>query len=201
TDSLNAYNQNIYGPTTFPFDDPNGAPIAATPCCITFGSIFDEKKRDALSGSLEWHPNSVVKNGVVTGIQVNDFQPEMVNNTTDRVVTTSVFGLNVEWKPTDKLKFVADGYRSTANRPEGGADTFVTAGLVSNNNNAPDTLILTDLPNSLPSLNVLVPPSPLGLTACPKGTASSTSPGSCSYTSLMNSGFLNNNNYWSTHYV
>jgi iron complex outermembrane receptor protein len=125
----------------------------------------------------------------------------MVNNTTDRVVTTSVFGLNVEWKPTDKLKFVADGYRSTANRPEGGADTFVTAGLVSNNNNAPDTLILTDLPNSLPSLNVLVPPSQLGLTACPKGTASSTSPGSCSYTSLMNSGFLNNNNYWSTHYV
>jgi TonB-dependent receptor len=240
TDSLNAYNQNIYGPTTFPFDDPNGAPIAATPCCITFGSIFDEKKRDALSGSLEWHPNSelkvvadglwthlndpqvgynesyyfaapdtigstwsnpVVKNGVVTGVQVNDFQPEMVNNTVDRVVTTSVFGLNVEWKPTDKLTFTADGYHSTANRPEGGADTFVTAGLVSNTNNAPDTLILTDLPNSLPSLNVLVPPSQLGLSACPKGTASATSAGSCSYTALMNSGALNNNNYWSTHYV
>jgi iron complex outermembrane recepter protein len=240
TDSLNAYNQNIYGPTTFPFDDPNGAPLAATPCCITFGSIFDEKKRDALSGSLEWHPNSelkivadglwthlndpqvgynesyyfaapdsigstwsnpVVKNGVVTGVQVNDFQPEMVNNTVDRVVTTSVFGLNVEWKPTDKLTFTADGYHSTANRPEGGADTFVTAGLVSNTNNAPDTLILTDLPNSLPSLNVLVPPSQLGLSACPKGTASATSAGSCSYTALMNSGALNNNNYWSTHYV
>jgi iron complex outermembrane receptor protein len=240
TDSLNAYNQNIYGPTTFPFDDPNGAPIAATPCCITFGSIFDDKKRDALSGSLEWHPtsdlkivadglwthlrdpqigynesyyfaapdtvgstwsNPVVKNGVVTGVQVNDFQPEMVNNTTDRVVTTSMFGLNVAWKPTDKLSFTADGYRSTANRPEGGNDTFVTAGLVSNDNNAPDTLILTDLPNSLPSLNVLIPPSQLGLSTCPQGTASSTNPGSCSYTSLMNSGFLNNNNYWSTHYV
>lgn len=207
---------------------------------ITHGSIFDEKKRDALSGSREWHPNSelkvvadglwthlndpqvgynesyyfaapdtigstwsnpVVKNGVVTGVQVNDFQPEMVNNTVDRVVTTSVFGLNVEWKPTDKLTFTADGYHSTANRPEGGADTFVTAGLVSNTNNAPDTLILTDLPNSLPSLNVLVPPSQLGLSACPKGTASATSAGSCSYTALMNSGALNNNNYWSTHYV
>src|SRR5579863_1296086 len=240
TDSLNAYNQNIYGPTTFPFDDPNGAPLAATPCCITFGSIFDEKKRDALSGSLEWHPNSelkivadglwthlndpqvgynesyyfaapdtigstwsnpVVNNGVVTGVQVNDFQPEMVNNTVDRVVTTSMFGLNVEWKPTDKLTFTADGYHSTANRPEGGQDTFVTAGLVSNTNNAPDTLILTDLPNSLPSLNVLIPPSQLGLASCPKGTASSTTAGSCSYTALMNSGALNNNNYWSTHYV
>jgi iron complex outermembrane recepter protein len=239
TDSLNAYNQNIYGPTTYPFTDPNGAPIAATPCCITFGSIFDDKKRDALSGSLEWHPNSdlkivadglwthlrdpqigynesyyfaapdsvgttwsnpVVKSGVVTGIQVNDFQPEMVNNTIDRVVTTSVFGLNVEWKPTDKLTFTADGYHSAADRPEGGKDSFVTAGLVSNNNNAPDTLIFSDVPNSLPNFNVLVPPSQLGLTTCPKGTASSTNAGSCSYAALMNSGFLNNNKYWSTHY-
>jgi iron complex outermembrane recepter protein len=239
TDSLNAYNQNIYGPTTYPFTDPNGAPIAATPCCITFGSIFDDKKRDAISGSLEWHPNSelkivadglwthlndpqigynesyyfaapdsigstwsnpVVKNGVVTGVQVNDFQPEMVNNTIDRVVTTSVFGLNVEWKPTDKLTFTADGYHSAADRPEGGKDSFVTAGLVSNNNNAPDTLIFSDVANSLPNFNVLVPPSQLGLTTCPKGTASSTNAGSCSYTALMNSGFLNNNKYWSTHY-
>jgi len=55
----------------------------------------------------------VVKNGVVTGVTVSDFQPEMVNNTIDRVVTTSVFGLNVEWKPTDKLSFTADGYRSS----------------------------------------------------------------------------------------
>jgi len=239
TDSLNAYNQNIYGPTTYPFTDPNGTPLAATPCCITFGSIFDDKKRDALSGSLEWRPSSdlkivadglwthlndpqigynesyyfpspdsigttwsnpVVKNGVVTGITVSQFQPEMVNNTVDRVVTTSVFGLNVEWKPTDRLTFTADGYRSTANRPEGGQDSFVTAGLVSNTINAPDTLIFSDVPNSLPNFNVLVPPSQLGLTACPKGTASTTNPGSCSYTSLMNSGFLNNNNYWSTHY-
>ncbi|MGC1524339.1 MAG: TonB-dependent receptor, partial [Steroidobacteraceae bacterium] len=256
TDSLNAYNQNIYGPvwydanspTYFPAPNPNNpsipptassVPLAATPCCITFGSIFDEKKRDAISGSLEWHPSSelkivadglwthlndpqigynesyyfpspdqigtswsnpVVKNGVVTGITVSQFQPEMVNNTVDRVVTTSVFGLNVEWKPTDKLSFAADGYRSTANRPEGGQDSFVTAGLVTNTPTAPDTLIFSDVPNSLPNFNVLVPPSQLGLTTCPKGTASSTSPGSCSYTSLMNSGFLNNNNYWSTHY-
>jgi iron complex outermembrane recepter protein len=256
TDSLNAYNQNIYGPvwydanspTYFPAPNPNNpsipptatsVPLAATPCCITFGSIFDDKKRDAVSGSLEWHPNSelkivadglwthlsdpqigynesyyfaspdqigtswsnpVVKNGVVTGITVNQFQPEMVNNTIDRVVTTSMFGLNVEWKPTDKLTFTADGYHSTADRPEGGQDSFVTAGLVSNTPNAPDTLIFSDVPNSLPNFNVLVPPSQLGLAACPKGTASSTNPGSCSYTSLMNSGALNNNNYWSTHY-
>src|SRR5215813_6039203 len=59
TDSLNAYNQNIYGPTTYPFaGGPGSVALTATPCCITFGSIFDDKKRSALSGSLEWRPNS-----------------------------------------------------------------------------------------------------------------------------------------------
>src|SRR6202035_3497711 len=55
-------------------------------------------------------------------------------------------------------------------------------------------------PPSLRSLNVMIPPSQLGLTACPNGTASTTNAGYCSYTSLMNSGFLNDNKYWSTHY-
>ena len=56
TDSLNAYNQNIYGPAYYPFTANSGMPLVATPCCLTFGSIFDDKKRDALSGSLEWRP-------------------------------------------------------------------------------------------------------------------------------------------------
>jgi len=239
TDSLNAYNQNIYGPTTYPFaGGPNAVTLAATPCCITFGSIFDQKKRDALSGSIEWRPNAqfklvadglythlndpqigynqsyyfatdptgtgwsnaVVQNGVVTGVTVNNFQPEIVNNTTNRIVNTSLMGLNATWKPTERLSFAGDIYRSKAKRPEGGQDTFVTAGLVTNSPYAVDTLTINDLPNSLPSLNVSLPPSQLGLGACPKGTASATNPGLCSYTSLMNSGLLNNNNYWSTHY-
>jgi iron complex outermembrane receptor protein len=240
TDSLNAYNQNIYGPTTYPFDGSGKAvPLAATPCCITFGSIFDDKKRDAFTGSLEWRPNEafqlvadgiythlndpqygynesyyfaanpdgtpwtnpVVKNGVVTAVTANNFQPEMVNATTNRQVDTWLYGLKATWKPADRWTLTEDVYRSKANRPEGGQDTFVTAGLVSSNPTAPDTLYLTDLPNSLPSLNVAVPPSQLGLSTCPQGTASKTSPGQCSYTALMNSGFLNNNKYWSTHYV
>ena len=82
------------------------------------------------------------------------------------------------------MTLALDVYRSTANRPEGGTDTFVTAGLVSDQPYAVDTLIMQDLPHSLPSLNVLVPPSQLGLTACPAGTASTTNPGSCSYTAL-----------------
>jgi TonB-dependent receptor len=239
TDSLNAYSQNIYGPTTYPFDGTgNAVPLAATPCCITFGSIFDNKKRDALSGSLEWRPNDafklvadglwthledpqlgynqsyyfptdptgagwtnpVVNNGVITSVTSGNFTPEIVNNTTNRNVVTSLFGLKATWQPTSKLTLGLDGYRSTANRPEGGQDTFVTAGLVSTTPLSPDTLTITDVPHGLPILNVMIPPSQLGLTACPSGTASTTSPGSCSYTALINSGFLNNNKYWSTHY-
>jgi TonB-dependent receptor len=242
TDSLNAYNQNIYGPPTYPFNGgPPAIPLVATPCCITFGSIFDDKKRDAVSGSLEWRPNSdfklvadglwthlndpqigynesyyfpwgtdqygnsewtngVVKNGVVTAMTANDFQPEMVNNTVHRVVTTSMFGLNATWKPADRWSVTGDAYQSRANRPEGGQDSFVTAGLVNNWVYPVDTLNFADVPNSLPNLNVVIPPSQLGLATCPKGAASSTNPGECSYTALMNSGYLNNNKYWSTHY-
>jgi TonB-dependent receptor len=246
TDSLNAYNQNIYGPASYPYPTgpdlvppPGSTLLTATPCCITFGSIFDDKKRSALSGSLEWRPdstfrltvdglwthlndpqigynqsyyfpanpdgtpwsnNAVVQNGVITAVTVNQFQPEMVNNTTNRKVDTYLYGLNASWKPLERLSFALDGYRSTSSRPEGGNDTFVTAGLVTDQSVAPDILNVADVPHSLPNLNVLVPPSQLGLTACPSGSASSTA-GYCSYTALMNSGFLNNNKYWSTHYV
>jgi TonB-dependent receptor len=241
TDSLNAYNQNIYGPTTYPYaGGPGSVPLAATPCCITFGSIFDDKKREALSGSLEWRPNSsftlsadalwthlndpqigynesyyfpanpdgtpwqnnaVVQNGVITAVSVNQFQPEMVNNTINRNVDTWLYGLNASWKPTDRVSLGFDIYRSTASRPEGGADTFVTAGLVNDQPVAEDILNFQDLPHSLPSINVVLPPGQLGLASCPAGSASTTNPGYCSYTALMNSGFLNNNKYWSTHYI
>jgi iron complex outermembrane receptor protein len=241
TDSLNAYNEDIYGPTSYPFGGSGGTPISEIPCCITFGSIFDEKKREALSGSLEWRPNDQLKivadglwthlqdpqagynqsyyfdytvdqngaptwfnptinNGLVTAVTSNNFTPEIVNNTTSRNVITTMYGLNISYQPFDRLKLTLDAYRSAANRPEGGEDTFVTAGLVSQTPYSPDIIQVQDLPHSLPSLNVLIPPSQLGLTACPKGSASAGNAGYCSYTSLMNSGFLNNNNYWSTHY-
>ncbi|HJS89228.1 MAG TPA: TonB-dependent receptor [Steroidobacteraceae bacterium] len=246
TDSLNAYNQSNYGPISYPYPPdgvtppPGSIPLIATPCCITFGSIFDEKKRYGVMGNLEWRPtdtfrlkadglwthlndpqigynesyyfaanpdgtpfenNAVVQNGVITSVSVDQFQPEMVNNTMNRKVDTFLYGLNGEWKPADSLTFDADLYRSTASRPEAGADTFVTAGLVNDQPTAEDILNFTDEPNSLPNINVVVPPSQLGLTTCPAGTASATNAGYCSYTALMDSGFLNNNKYWSTHYV
>ena len=92
-----------------------------------------------------------------------------MNATTNRQVNTWLYGLKAIWKPTDKWTLTEDVYRTKANRPEGGQDTFVTAGLVSSTPNAPDTLYFKDLPNSLPSLNVVVPPSQLGLSTCPAG--------------------------------
>jgi TonB-dependent receptor len=248
TDSLNQYAQNIGGPLTYPFaGGPGSVPLVATPSNITFGSIFDDKKRSAISGSLEWHPNDafqmtldglythlndpqigynqsyyfaapdssgfqsdgvtpwatnvVVGGGTINSLTVSQFQPEMVNNTTNRQVDTYLVGLNASWKPNDQLSFGIDGYRSAASRPEAGQDTFVTAGLVNDSPTAEDILNLTNLPHSLPNINTVVPPSQFGLSTCPAGAASSTNPGYCSYTALMNSGFLNNNKYWSTHYV
>jgi iron complex outermembrane receptor protein len=246
TDSLNAYNQNIYGPISYPYPPdgatppPGSTPLIATPCCITFGSIFDTKKRYGLMGNVEWRPNDSfrlkadalwthlndpqqgynesyyfaanpdgtpfennpgIQNGVITSMVVDNFQPEMVNNTINRKVDTFLYGLNAQWKPTDSLTFGADVYRSTASRPEGGQDTFVTAGLVNDQPTAEDILNFADEPNSLPNINVVVPPSQIGLSACPAGTDSTTNAGYCSYTALMNSRYLNNNKYWSTHYV
>jgi iron complex outermembrane receptor protein len=143
TDSLNAYNQNIYGPISYPYPPdgvtppPGSVPLVATPCCITFGSIFDEKKRYGLTGNLEWRPtdsfrlkadalwthlndpqigynesyyfaanpdgtpfenNAVVQNGLITSVSVDQFQPEMVNNTMNRKVDTFLYGLNAHFR-------------------------------------------------------------------------------------------------------
>ena len=39
--------------------DPNGVPVVGE-CCISFGSVVDEKKRGALSGALEWRPTDTL---------------------------------------------------------------------------------------------------------------------------------------------
>ncbi len=246
SDSLNDNNQYVYGPCGYPFNAACGAPgvtpIIAAPYSTAFGSIYDEKKRDAVSGSVEWRPtsdfklvadglytrlrdpqygynqsyyfpyttdaagnplwsNPTIANGVVTGVTSSNFQPEAVNNTLNRNVDTQLFGLNGSWDVNSRLNLGFDVYHSLAKRPEGGTDTYVTAGLVSPTSSAVDTLIYNDLPHSLPSINVVVPPGQLGLAACPGNTASATTAGSCSYTSLLNGGYLNNNKYWSTHYI
>ena len=161
------------------------------PCCIDFGSIFDEKKRTAVSGAFEWRPNNefklvfdgmvtrlndpqvgynqayyvdyapgtwsnvTVKNGFVNGLTVSNFNPEFANVSVDRVVNTSLFGLNGTWKYSPSLTLVGDIYRSKASKPEGGHDTFVVAG-IGGNSSLPGSGVLNWSNNSgaLPSLSV-----------------------------------------------
>ena len=139
TDSLNAYNQNIYGPTDLPLRRPetpgrcrSPPPPAASPSARssmtrsatrspaawsgipseTFKLVGrwpvdpSERPADRLQRVLLFRrPTRTAprgrttrwcKNGVMTAVTVNQFQPEMVNNTINRKVDTSVFGLNAQ---------------------------------------------------------------------------------------------------------
>ena len=192
TDSLNYNTYDPNKPGTWPVNGVTQNVVA--PCCIAFGSIFDEKRRDAVSGAVEWRPNNEFKlvadmlltrlndpqvgynqayypdyvsgawsnvsvnNGFVTGMTGSNFIAEFANITTDRVVNTSMFGLNATWKYSPSLIFVGDLYRSKASRPEGGNDTFVVAGIGGNGNltTAPNGQMInwSNNHNALPSISV-----------------------------------------------
>ena len=146
--------------------DPNEEGLIA-PGQFRVGSIFEDKKRLALSGKLEWRPSSdlkvvvdgiktrldspqvgmeqsfyplfspgrwsdmVVKNGVVTDFTMDNpdpelrLNPELLNNTSHRVVNTGLYGINAEWHATKDLLLTTDLYQSTSSRHSGGQDTYV----------------------------------------------------------------------------
>jgi len=197
TDSLNYNTYDAGNPGVWPLTGPNSRPVVAE-CCISFGSVVDEKKREALSGTLEWRPsdqlrvaldglyarlrdpqvaynqayypsfnfdangnpewsNVVVNNGLITSFTANTFTPEIVNQTIDRRVTTSLVGLNASWQASSRLTVDADLYRSKSNRPEGGNDAFVTAGLESTTPYNQNTISWTNTANGLPDIAVTLP--------------------------------------------
>jgi iron complex outermembrane receptor protein len=229
TDSLNYATYDPDNPGVYPTPPTSGAaaPANAKPvvalCCISLGSVVDQKERIAFTDSLEWRPtetlrvtldglytklndpqvaynqayypdfsydqngnpewsNITVKNGYINSFKANNFVPEVINQTIDRRVSTYVGGLNVRWEPTEHITVSADVYRSAASRPEGGTDTFATAGLVSPTPYNRDTLTYSANPNALPNIAVMLP----------NGT---------DYAKALASGALNNQALWSTHYV
>ncbi|MGH8140568.1 MAG: TonB-dependent receptor [Steroidobacteraceae bacterium] len=197
SDALNYNTYDADNPGMWPLSGPDSQPVVAE-CCISFGSVIDEKKRTAVSGTLEWRPNDnlhvtldglytrltdpqiafnqayypdfnydangnpewsnvVVKNGLITSFTGNTFTPEIVNQTIDRRVTTSLIGLNGSWQVSGNFSVDADVYRSKANRPEGGNDAFVTAGLESATPYNQNTITWTNNPGALPSIAVTLP--------------------------------------------
>ena len=93
--------------------------------------------------------NVSAKNGLITGMTVHQFVPEIANITVDRAVDTSQIGWNGQWTATPDLKFTADVYQSKSVRDEGGKDTFVVSGIAGDN-----TLNWSVNNNALPNISV-----------------------------------------------
>ena len=72
-----------------------------------------------------------IQDGIVTGFTMDNpdpemrLNPELLNQTTHRVVDTDLYGLNGRWQVNDDLTLTGDLYRSTSERRSGGLDTYV----------------------------------------------------------------------------
>ena len=75
--------------------------------------------------------NMVIKDGVVTSFDMTNpdpemrLNPELLNQTSYRVVETQLYGANAEWNVSDSLTLTGDVYRSTSKRHSGGQDSYV----------------------------------------------------------------------------
>ena len=71
-----------------------------------------------------------IENGIVTGFTMDNpdpemrLNPELLNQTTYRVVDTDLYGANVQWDVTENFTLTGDLYRSTSSRHSGGLDTY-----------------------------------------------------------------------------
>lgn len=75
--------------------------------------------------------NMVIENGIVTSFDMDNpdpemrLNPELLNQTSHRVVDTKLYGVNAEWQVSDSLTLTGDLYRSTSSRHSGGQDSYV----------------------------------------------------------------------------
>lgn len=74
--------------------------------------------------------NMTIENGIVTDLTMDNvdpelrLNPELLNQTTYRVVDTDLYGANVQWDVTENFTLSGDVYRSTSSRHSGGLDTY-----------------------------------------------------------------------------
>lgn len=75
--------------------------------------------------------NMVINDGIVTSFDMDNpdpelrLNPELLNQTSYRVVETQLYGVNAQWDVTDSLTLTGDIYRSTSSRNSGGQDSYV----------------------------------------------------------------------------
>ncbi len=112
-------------------------------------SYFVAYEANPDTGYERWIGPAKIKNQLVTDYTVQNFNPELSTISTHRVVDTTQLGLKMEWKLTDNLKLVGDGYRSTSKRLSGGKDGWVVAGIAGNN-----TAMVSEHDNAVPNIDV-----------------------------------------------
>ena len=97
----------------------------------------------------------VVQDGIVTGFTMDNpdpdmrLNPELLNQTEYRVVDTTLYGVNGEFKVTPDLTLTGDLYRSTSRRHSGGQDTYVVLRM-----NQPNTAHVSVGPHAVPDVDV-----------------------------------------------
>jgi TonB-dependent receptor len=75
--------------------------------------------------------NMKITDGIVTSFDMTNpdpelrLNPELLNQTSFRVVNTDLYGINAKWKVTDSLTLTGDLYRSKSSRNSGGQDSYV----------------------------------------------------------------------------
>ncbi|MBU1383846.1 MAG: TonB-dependent receptor [Alphaproteobacteria bacterium] len=75
--------------------------------------------------------NMQINDGIVTSFDMTNpdpelrLNPELLNQTSYRVVETQLYGVNAEWNVSDTLTLTGDIYRSTSSRSSGGQDSYV----------------------------------------------------------------------------
>ncbi|GGZ32994.1 TonB-dependent receptor [Asticcacaulis endophyticus] len=75
--------------------------------------------------------NMVIEDGIVTSFDMTNpdpemrLNPELLNQTTFRVVDTDLYGVNAKWRVSDSLTLTGDVYKSTSSRKSGGQDSYV----------------------------------------------------------------------------
>ena len=99
--------------------------------------------------------NIQIQDGIVTSFDMTNpdpelaLNPELLNQTTYRVVDTDLYGANAKWEATDNLTLTADVYRSSSSRYSGGQDSYVVLRM-----NQPNSASFTLNDSAVPDVDV-----------------------------------------------
>ncbi|HET7269156.1 MAG TPA: TonB-dependent receptor [Oleiagrimonas sp.] len=99
-----------------------------------------------------------VQDGIVTGFTMANpdpdlrLNPELLNQTTYRVVDTDLYGINGQWQVTPDLTLTGDLYRSTSSRHSGGLDTYAVLRMA-----LPNTAHISLGPGGVPNVDIQFP--------------------------------------------